>query len=341
MDTIRLFPFGEVAWFYGAFTLLVIALLALDLGVFHRKAHEVRYKEALGMTALWTAVAGLFGVGLWWFARISFASDPRLTAIPGFDAEAAANSVALEYVTGWVIEKALAVDNLFVFAMVFAYFGIPTRYQHRVLFYGIAGALVFRAVFIALGATLLQFHWVVVLAGLFLVFTGLKMAFGPEKPIDPDSTWIVRAVRRVIPITPGLEGDRLFVRKAGRWFGTPLLVALVCIEASDIVFAIDSVPAIFAVTDEPLIVFTSNVFAILGLRSLYFVLTDLLARFHLLKYSLAAVLVFVGAKMVYLNEAFGGKFPIAASLGIVVGLLVVGAAASAVWPKPASEVQPE
>jgi tellurite resistance protein TerC len=259
-------------------------------------------------------------------------------AVPGFDPAAAAERVGLEFLTGFVIEKALAVDNIFIFAVVFSYFAIPAAYQHRVLFYGILGALVFRAIFIALGAVLMQYHWVVVLAGVFLILTGLKLMFGPEKPMDPDANPLIKLVRRFLPITSTLEGERFFVRKNGVLFGTPLLITLLVVEFSDIIFAIDSVPAIFAVTKEPLIVFTSNIFAILGLRSLYFMLASVVDRFHLLKFGLALVLVFVGLKMSWLNEAFGGKFPIGLSLGIIFGILVVSMAAS--WlipPKKATD----
>ncbi len=317
---VNLFPFAEYWWFYGGFLLFVLGMLALDLGVFHRKAHAVTFKESAGWTAVWISLALIFNVGLYYYARTTFAVDPRLMAIPGFDPNVAANAVGLEFLTGFVIEKALAVDNIFVFAVVFSYFAVPAAYQHRVLFYGILGALVFRAIFIALGAVLLQYHWVVVVAGVFLILTGVKLMFGPEKPMEPEKNPLIRLVRRFLPITGSLEGERFFVRRNGVLYGTPLLIALLVVEFSDIIFAIDSVPAIYAVTDEPLIVFTSNIFAILGLRSLYFMLASVMDRFHLLKYGLALVLVFVGLKMAWLNEAFGGKFPIGASLGIIGGI---------------------
>lgn len=327
-----LFPFNEYWWFYGAFLVFVLGMLALDLGVFHRKAHAVSFKESALWTAVWMSLAFVFNLGLYAYARVSFAENPRLLAVPGFDPEAAAERVGLEFLTGFVIEKALAVDNIFVFAVVFSYFAIPAAYQHRVLFYGILGALGFRAVFIALGSVLMQVHWVVVLAGLFLIGTGLKLMFGPDKPMEPDKNPLVRFVRRFLPITQNHEGERFFVRRDGVLYGTPLLVALLVVEFSDIIFAIDSVPAIFAVTAEPLIVFTSNIFAILGLRSLYFMLASVIDRFHLLKYGLALVLVFVGLKMAWLNEAFGGKFPIGLSLGIIGGILAVSVAASLLVP---------
>ncbi|MFN7142894.1 MAG: TerC family protein [Myxococcota bacterium] len=325
---VSLFPFDEYWWFYGAFLLFVLGMLGLDLGVFHKKSHAVSFKESAAWTTVWVSLAMAFNVGLYFYSRATFATSERLLAIPGFDPSKAAEQVSLEFLTGFVIEKALAVDNIFVFAIVFSYFAIPAAYQHRVLFFGILGALVFRAIFIALGAVLLQYHWIVVLAGIFLIGTGLKLMFGPEKPMEPEKNPLIRLVRRVLPITNTLETDHFFVRKAGVLYGTPLLITLLVVEFSDIIFAIDSVPAIYAVTDEPLLVFTSNIFAILGLRSLYFMLASIMDRFHLLKYGLALVLVFVGAKMSFLNNLFGGKFPITLSLGIILGILVVFITAS-------------
>lgn len=216
--------------------------------------------------------------------------------------------------------------------MVFAYFGIPAQYQHRVLFYGIIGALVFRAIFIALGSVLMQYHAVVLVFGALLLLTGVKMLFAPDQKVDPGRNLLLRAFQRVVPVTPELHGQRFLVRLDGRWHATPLLVALVFLELSDAIFAVDSVPAIFALTKEPLIVFTSNVFAILGLRSMYFLLAGAVERFHLLKYGLALILIFAGLKMVWLNEAFGGKFPIEWSLGIIGALLAGAIAASLLRP---------
>ena len=337
---VSLFPIADYAWFYVGFLVFVFGMLALDLGVFHKKAHAVTFKESAVWTVVWIGLALVFNAGFYYYSLDKFSADPRLLAIPGFDPTAMAERSALEFLTGYVVEKALAVDNLFVFAMVFSYFAIPSHLQHRVLFYGILGALVFRAIFIAVGAALLQFHWVVIAAGLFLILTGLRMMFGPEKPLDPEKNPAIRLLRRVLPITPTLEGERFLVRKAGIWMGTPLLVTLIFVEVSDIVFAIDSVPAIYAITKEPLIVFTSNIFAILGLRSMYFMLASVISKFHLLKYGLALVLVFVGLKMAWLNEAMGGKFPIGLSLGIIGGVLVVSIVASLIFPRkeaPATE----
>ena len=336
MDTmagVELFPFAEYWWFYGVFTLFVLGMLALDLGVFHRKAHAVSFKEAAGWTVVWVSLGLLFNLGIYQYASTVFAGNPRLMSIDGFDPGLAAQQTALEFLTGFVVEKALAVDNIFVFAMVFSYFAVPAAYQHRILFYGILGALFFRAIFISIGAVLMQYYWVVILAGLFLIFTGVKMAVTPDKAMEPEKNPVLRLLRRSVPISSELHGDRFFILKEGRTWGTPLLVALVIIEVSDIIFAIDSVPAIFAITDEPLIVFTSNIFAILGLRSMYFMLANVLDRFHLLKYGLSGILVFVGLKMVWLNKVFDGHFPIGWSLGIIGSILAISIVASLAFPK--------
>jgi tellurite resistance protein TerC len=289
--------------------------------VFHRDAHEVGFREAAAWSAVWIALALAFGVGLYRYALWTFPRDPRLAAVPGFDAEAAAWQVALEFLTGFVVEKSLSVDNVFVFVLIFGYFAIPPKYQHRVLFYGILGALVFRAIFVGLGSVLLQFHWVVWLFGAFLILTGLKMLLAPEKGLDPERNPIIRLFRRIVPVTPALQGQRFFVRQGGALAATPLFVALLFVEITDIIFAVDSVPAIYALTDEPLIVFTSNVFAILGLRALYFLLGGAVSRFHMLKYGLALVLIFVGLKMAWLNDVWDGKFPIGWSLAIIGALI--------------------
>jgi tellurite resistance protein TerC len=248
-----------------------------------------------------------------------------------FGAEAGGR-LGLEFLTGYIVEKSLAVDNIFVFVLVFAYFSIPPTYQHRVLFYGIVGALVFRAIFIAVGSALMQYHAVVLLFGVFLLITGVKMLWAPERKIEPDKNPLVKLFRRVMPVTPQIHGQRFLVKLQGKWHATPLLVALFFLEMSDIIFAVDSVPAIFAISREPLIVFTSNVFAILGLRAMYFMLAGAVERFHLITYGLALILVFVGLKMVWLNDLFDGKFPISWSLAIIATLLVGSIAASWAWP---------
>ena len=331
MDAI-LFPFSQYWWLYASFSAFVLLLLALDLGVFHRDSHEVGAKESLVWSAVWIGLGLAFGILLWRFAHWRLPLS-GFAAVPGFDPAAVADRIGLEYLAGYVVEKALAVDNIFVIALVFSYFGIPKALQHRVLFFGILGALVFRALFIAAGSALLRYHWVLLAAGAFLVFTGIRMLFGGETKVDPERNPLVRALRRILPVTPGLRGPAFLLREGGRLWATPLLLCLVFIELSDIVFAIDSVPAIFGLTDEPLVVFTSNIFAILGLRSLYFLLADAMGRFHHLKTGLSLILVFVGLKMLWLDHAFGGKFPIGLSLGIIAGILVLSIGASRLFPK--------
>ena len=338
METPALLPFAETFWVYGVFVVFVLGLLALDLGVFHRKAHAVGFREAATWSAVWVVVAMGVGGALYLWTSTRFATDARLLALPGFSPDAAARQVFLEFLTGYVVEKALSVDNIFVFVVLLNFFGIPAEYQHRVLYWGILGALVFRAVFIALGALLLQFHWVMYVFGAFLVVTGVKLIFGPDRPVEPADNVVLKAFRRWMPLTDSLRGPRLLVVENGRLLGTPLLLALAFIEVSDVVFAVDSVPAIFAITREPLIVFTSNICAILGLRALYFLLAGAVETFHLLKYGLGLVLIFVGLKMVWLNEAFGGKFPIGWSLGIIGVLLAASIGLSLAFPaRPAKE----
>jgi tellurite resistance protein TerC len=324
-----LFPFTEYWTFYAAFTLGVLVVLAIDLGVFHREAHVVTFRESVAWSAVWIGLALAFNYGLYLYAASAFGAE-------------AGGRLGLEFLTGYLVEKALAVDNIFVFVLVFAYFGVPLRYQHRALFYGIIGALLFRAVFIALGSVLMEYRAVVILFGVVLIASGVKMVLAPKKAVDPEKNPVVRLFERFVPVTREMHGQSFFVRVAGRLHATPLFVALLFLELSDIVFAVDSVPAIFALTREPLIVFTSNVCAILGLRAMYFLLAAAVERFHLLHYGLALILVFVGLKMVWLNEAFGGKFPIEWSLGIIGALLAAAVVASLLKrPSSAPEVDRE
>ena len=338
--SVTLFPFVEYWWVYGLFLLLVLAVLALDLGVFHRKAHAVSFKEAAAWSVVWVVLALLVGVALWLYAGWRFPQVERLTSLPGFDAAGQAKNVFLEYLTGYLVEKALSVDNIFIFVVVFSFFAIPSEYKHRVLFWGIVGALVFRAVFIALGAVLMKFHWVIWLFGAFLVLTGIKILLAPDKPMDPAKNPAIKLVKKLFPVTHELRGQSFFVREGGRLVATPLFLALAFIEFTDVVFAIDSVPAIFAITDEPLIVFTSNICAILGLRAMFFMLEGAVGKFHLLKYALGSVLIFVGLKMAWLNDAFGGKFPISWSLGIITGCIALAVVLSLLFPRKDVEVAP-
>jgi tellurite resistance protein TerC len=320
MSDLLLFPFADYWWFYAGFAVFVLLVLALDLGVFHREAHEVSAREAATWSAVWVVLALVFN---YLFYRYMLWHLPQVPALAGLDHAKLAGDSALEFLAGYVVEKALAVDNVFVFVAVFSYFAVPPKYQHRVLFYGILGALVFRALFISLGSVLMQYHWIVVVFGVFLILTGIKILFLPEKPIDPERNPVIKLVKRFVPVWPKIEGDSFWVRREGVLYATPLFVALVFIEFSDIIFAIDSVPAIFALTNEPLIVFTSNIFAILGLRAMYFLLASAVRYFGYLKYGLGVILVFVGLKMVWLNQAFGGKFPITWSLAIIGSILAL------------------
>lgn len=316
-----LFPFVDYWWFYVGFTIFVLIVLALDLGVFHKNAHEVSFKEASVWTTVWISLALVFNYLFYLYAQYAFTNYDKYTSIPGFDPDQQAKTSALEFLTGFVVEKSLAIDNIFIFAVVFAYFGIPKMYQHRVLFWGILGALIFRAIFIAMGSLLMQYQWVVMFFGALLILTGSKMFFAGTEPQNLENNFIVAQLKKIFRVHPHIEGQNFFIKKNGLIYVTPLFLALIFLELSDIIFAVDSVPAIFALTKEPLIVFTSNIFAILGLRSMYFMLAGVMDRFAYIKYGLASVLVFVGLKMVWLNEAFGGKFPISWSLAIIAFLI--------------------
>lgn len=323
-----LFPFQDFWLFYIGFTLFVLFVLALDLGVFHKKAHEVRFKEASIWTGIWIGLALVFNYLFYQFAYLIFSTQEKYKSISGFNPDDQAKSSALEFLTGYVIEKSLAIDNIFVFAMVFAYFGIPQKYQHKVLFWGILGALIFRAIFITIGSVLMQHQWIVIFFGIVLILTGIKMYFAGTKPQGLENNLMVRMLKKVFRIHPNLIDENFFIKKNGLIYVTPLFVALIFLEISDIIFAIDSVPAIFAITKEPLIVFTSNIFAMLGLRSMYFMLAGMIDRFAYIKYGLASVLLFVGLKMVWLNKAFGGKFPVLWSLTIIASLIGISVLAS-------------
>lgn len=330
---INLFPFSEYWWFYGVFIVLVLIALAVDLGLFHKKEVSISMKKAMLRTMVWVSLALIFNLLLYHYCAWYFPQDARLMAIPGFDPTKVASTVALEFLAGYVIEYSLSVDNIFVFVVIFLYFNIPNKYQHRILFYGILGALILRGVFVALGSFLIKYEMVIWLFGGFLIFTGLQMMFGPEREIVPDKNPVIRILKKIFPVTNEIEGKQFFVVKSGKRYMTPLFIALVFLELTDVVFAVDSVPAIFAITREPLIVFTSNIFAILGLRSLYFLLAGAMDLFHFLKYGLSIVLMFVGLKMVWLNEHFGGKFPITISLLIIISVIGGSIAISLAFPK--------
>ncbi len=314
------FPFADYWWFYGIFLVFVLIMLALDLGVFNRKSHVVSFKEATIWSVVWVALALIFNAGFYFYASSKFSAE-------------IGNQFALEFLTGYVLEYSLSIDNIFVFVLVFNYFGIPAKYKHRVLFYGILGALIFRAIFIALGSALLSFHWVIYIFGAFLIVTGIKMFFSSSEEIEPEKNFLIKIFKRLMPVSHEIDGKSFFVRRNGITHATPLFIALLFLEATDIIFAVDSVPAIFSITKEPLIVFTSNIFAIMGLRSMYFMLAGVIDKFHLLKYGLAIVLVFVGLKMVWLNPLYDGHFPITWSLGVILGTIVLSIVASLIIPK--------
>lgn len=306
------------AWWWLGFNGLILVLLALDLGVFNRKAHSVTVREALGWSVVWVSLAIGFGL---WIGRTMGRQE------------------MLEFYAGYLVEQALSVDNLFVFILIFGYFKIPPALQHRVLFWGILGALIMRGLMIGAGAALLaRFHWIIYLFGAFLVYTGFKMAFGGETEIEPEANPVIRFVRKIFPITTKFHGEKFFVQEAVTPGGpiqrvaTPLFIVLALVETTDVVFAVDSIPAVFGVTRNPFLVYTSNVFAILGLRSLYFVLSGVISKFHLLKYGLALVLSFVGVKML-LSEHY--PLSIGWSLGVVASVLVGSVLLSLVIKPPA------
>lgn len=303
-------------WIY--FNIFVLAMLALDLFVFHRDAHEVKIKEALGFSAFWIALALIFN----WLIYHYMGTEP-----------------ALEFLTAYLIEKSLSVDNLFVFIVLFAYFKIPQIYQHKILFWGIIGALVLRAFFIVVGVALLaKFHFIIYILGAFLIFTGIKMATASSEPeVNPKANPIVKWISRYMPVTNELVGGKFFVKREGMIFATPLFIVLIMVETTDLVFAMDSIPAILAISRDTFIVYTSNVFALLGLRALYFALAGIMQLFHYLHYGLALILVFIGAKLV-LSDIY--HFDMRIALGIVGGILILSVVASLLFPKKDPEEQP-
>lgn len=302
-------------WLWIGFNVFVLFMLALDLGVFHRHSHVVSTKEAAIWSVLWIGLAMLFNAGIYFFWDVM---SPQSTYTN--------REASLAFFTGYLIEKSLSVDNIFVFVLIFTYFAVPAAYQHRVLFWGIIGALLMRGTLIAVGATLLkEFHWIIYIFGAFLIFTGIKMALHRNEEVHPENNPLIKLLKRIMPVTENYEGDKFFLRRAGTLMATPLFLVLLMVESTDLIFAVDSIPAIFAVTNDPFIVYTSNVFAILGLRSLYFLLANVMDRFQYLKIGLAFVLTFVGIKMVIVDLY---KIPVGVSLGVIASILGISVLAS-------------
>lgn len=296
------------------FLVFVFLMLALDLGVFHSKSHEVKIKEALIWSFVWITLALVFNYGIYVFMG---------------------EEKALEFLTGYVIEKSLSVDNLFVFIMIFTYFNVEPKYQHKILFWGILGALIMRAIFIFTGVALInKFHWIIYIFGAFLIFTGIKMLFHKDEKIDPDKNPLVRLFKKFMPVTTTNHGNKFFVKIGVKTFATPLFIVLLLVEFTDLIFAVDSIPAILAITNDTFIIFTSNVFAILGLRSLYFALAGITKYFYYIKYGLSAVLVFVGIKMTIVDIY---KIPINYSLLTILVILLISICASLLFPKKENE----
>ncbi len=288
----------------------VLFMLVLDLGVFHRKSHEIKIKEALIWSTVWISLALIFNYGIYVFLG---------------------KEKAIEFLTGYIVEKSLSVDNLFVFIMLFTYFKVDVKHQHKVLFWGILGALVMRAIFIFAGVALInKFHWIIYIFGALLIFTGIKMLFHKEENIDPDRNPLVKLFKKIFPVTEKEHGDKFFVRLNGRTVATPLFIVLLMVEFTDLIFAVDSIPAILAITNDTFIIFSSNVFAILGLRALYFALAGITKYFYYLKYGLSAILVFVGIKMTIVDFY---KVPIVSSLLVISGILIISVVVSVLRPK--------
>ncbi|MEI8166606.1 MAG: TerC family protein [Chloroflexales bacterium] len=312
-------------WLWVGFNLFVLGMLALDLGVFHRSAHEVTIKEAALWSAVWIALALTFNALIFLFWE-------RLVPGSGYTS----GEAGLAFLTGYLIEKALSVDNIFVFVLIFSYFAVPAKYQHRVLFWGIIGALLMRGAIIFAGAALIkEFEWILWIFGAFLIFTGIRMATAKDEQLEPEKNPVIKLFKRLMPVSDAYDGQKLFTVKNGVRMATPLFLVLLMVESTDLIFAVDSIPAIFAVTQNPFIVYSSNVFAILGLRSLYFVLAGVIHKFHYLKLGLSAVLAFVGVKMLlpeasHLLLGVTYKLPTAISLGVVAGIITVAVVASLV-----------
>lgn len=302
--------FSDTIWLWIAFNIFVLAMLALDLGVFHRADHTIEVKEALIWSGIWILIALAFNAGMFIFGGAQR---------------------GLEFFTGYLIERSLSIDNVFVFILLFTYFSVPGKYQYKVLFWGIIGALIMRGALIAVGASLVkEFHWIIFIFGAFLILSAIKMALQKETEVHPEQNPVVRLFKRFVPVLPSYREGSFFVKEKGLLFATPLFVVLLVVESTDLIFAIDSIPAIFAVTGDPFIVYTSNIFAILGLRAMYFALAGIVDRFHYLRFGLSAVLAFVGVKML-LTDIY--KIPIWLSLALIAAILAISIVASLIRPR--------
>jgi tellurite resistance protein TerC len=312
--------------FWVLFNLFVLALLALDLGVFHRQKHVVGFREAMGWTLVWISLAAGFALLIYFFGHTMVGGRPRPNS-----------ELSLEFIAGYLIEQSLSVDNLFIFLLIFRYFRVPRHFQHDVLFWGILGALVMRAIFIVAGITLLnRFHWFIYIFGGILIYSGFKLFRQKDEEINPETNLALRGFRKLFPVTKDFEGRKFFVRRGLVRYATPLAVVLIVVETTDLLFATDSIPAVLAVTREPFIVYTSNVFAILGLRSLYFALAGMIEVFHFLHYGLSLILIFIGVKMLASGYL---QIPIGIALGVVAGVLLVSILLSLLFPKKASSAE--
>jgi len=330
--TPHIFPFPAFWPVYLLFSIGIGAVLWISIQGRSSTQRNVSIRDA-SITALsWFGLALLFNVVLYAFTWWHAAHEPSITTARGLTAEAVALQTALEFLSGYLVEKSLAVDNLFVFLVIFRFFSVPSQYQHRVLFYGLFGAIVLRALFIAAGAVVMDIEWVVILFGLFLIYQGFEVLKGKEPEIDPQHNRTLRFLNRYLPVSKNMEGERFFTKVSGRWMVTPLFVTLLFIEITDVMFAFDSVPAIFGLTKEPLVVFTSNIFAVIDLRALYFLLAAFISRFHYLSVGLSFVLIFIGAKMAFFDHLLHLKVPTEISLLVVMGLIVGSIVLSLIRP---------
>lgn len=300
------------------FNLFIISMLIIDLTVFNREPEEISIRKALAWTGVWIVLAVIFGIGLYYYM------DPESS---------------LDFFTGYLIEKSLSVDNIFVFLLIFTYFGVDPKYQHRVLFWGIFGALIFRLIFILIGVALIeQFHWVIYIFGAFLIFTGIKLAFEKDKEINPHRNPVLKVVRRFVPVTKDFHGEKFFIKRNGKWIATPMFIVLVMIETTDIVFAFDSIPAIMAITRDTFIIYSANAFAILGLRALYFALSGVMRLFHYLHYGLALILVYVGTKMMLEDLV---EIPTLVTLSVIILTITFSILISIIYPKKEPPINPD